>query len=872
MTDKGTLLQTAPPKQPVPAHSGKRVQLVLSAVISVVILCAALWFLHHEFAGLKSATVFAQIHAIPGFRLLAALIFTACGYFVLTGFDTLGMQYIGRKLSYRHTTQTAFMAFAVGHNVGVAALSGGSIRYRMYSLLGLSGFEIAKLILFASTTFALGASLLLGNALLLMPSAETGILKLSPALLDSLGFLLLSFPVIYLLATFFIRAPVSLGRWTIALPSLPVGITQVVLSVADLSFACAALYVLLAPELQIGFPTFLGIYLIAIAAGLLSSVPGGIGVFEAVLLLALPEVDRSVLLGTVIVYRVIYYILPLAFALLLLMANEIRQHRQLLGATTRKAAEWTSAMAPQVMGLAVFLAGVVLLISGSTPAVDSRLNLIARVIPLPVLEISHLAGSVLGVGLLVLARGLSRRLRSAYLAAIAVLIGGAAVSILKGLDIEEVVIAACTLGFLWLSRDEFYRRGSVLAQRFSPLWIGSIVLVLCITIWVALVSFRHVPYSNELWWQFAIYSDAPRVLRTSLFAGMAIFIFALWKLLRPVGATLSPGVQSPDMDEVRALVNHASQANANAALMGDKQFLWSDDRQAFIMYQVSGDSWIALGDPVGADAACEDLAWEFREMVDRHDGRPVFYEVSAETLPMYVDMGLAMAKLGEDGRVPLDSFTLEGSKFAEFRQALNKARKQGATFEILPATEVGAITEELRSVSDEWLQDKATSEKGFSLGAFSAQYISNFDCAVVRVDGAIVAFANLWPARASAELSIDMMRYNKQAPKGIMDYLFTELMLWGKSQGFAWFSLGMAPLSGLEKHELAPLWHKIGHLIFSHGEAFYNFEGLRHYKEKFDPEWRPRYMAFPQGMMSLARSLLDTSRLISGGVTRILKK
>jgi phosphatidylglycerol lysyltransferase len=141
---------------------------------------------------------------------------------------------------------------------------------------------------------------------------------------------------------------------------------------------------------------------------------------------------------------------------------------------------------------------------------------------------------------------------------------------------------------------------------------------------------------------------------------------------------------------------------------------------------------------------------------------------------------------------------------------------------------------------------------------------------VVRVNKEIVAFANLWTAPAGGELSIDLMRYNQTAPKGVMDFLFTELMLWGAGKNYQWFSLGMAPLSGLEDRALAPLWHKLGHLIFTHGESFYNFEGLRKYKEKFDPRWEARYLACPDGWSSVPLALFDVARLISGGVTRIL--
>ncbi len=851
-------------KAPMSGRSGGRMRRMLGVMVSVVILGVALWFLQHELSDLKAQAILGQMRSLPVSALLAAAACATCSYLVLMVYDVVAMRYIGRELAWRYTAQTAFMAFAVGHNVGVAALSGGSIRYRMYSLLGLSGFEITKVIVFVSVTFALGATLLLGAAMLLMSSAETAVLRLSPAVLNSAGALLLAVPFTYLLIAVYARTPVTIGKWRFSFPSPRIGFAQVGLSVSDLTLAAATLYVLLAPGLNVGFLPFLGIYLIAIAAGLVSSVPGGLGVFEAVLLIALPGVDRSVLLGTVIVYRLIYYVAPLGLALLLLTANEIRQYRHVLLASTEKAGAWLSGLVPRVVSVAVFLAGVVLLISGATPGVAGRLNFIARGIPLPVLELSHLTGSVLGMGLLVLARGLSRRLRGACLAALLLLGGGVVVSLLKGFDVEEAIILSVILGFLWVSRDQFYRLGSVVSQPFTISWVASILLVLCFAAWVVMVSFRHVNYSQELWWQFELHADAPRMLRASVLAGLTAMSFVLWKLFHSARTPPSPEADSSVMERVRDIVRHATDSSANAALLGDKKFLWSPSEQTFVMYQQSGSSWIALGDPVGPLSEWEDLAWRFIEMVDRYDGRPVFYQVSGGSLPMYVDMGLSLAKLGEDARVCLQTFSLEGSKFAEFRQALNKARKLGATFGIVPVAEVSSLAGQLRVISDSWLEEKAAKEKGFSLGSFSEQYISNFACAVVRVQGSVVAFANLWLAPAGAEFSVDLMRHSREAPKGVMDYLFTELMLWGKTQGYSWFSLGMAPLSGLEQHALAPMWHKLGHLIFSHGESFYNFEGLRNYKEKFSPQWRPRYIACPQGLLGLPRALLDTSRLISG--------
>jgi phosphatidylglycerol lysyltransferase len=169
---------------------------------------------------------------------------------------------------------------------------------------------------------------------------------------------------------------------------------------------------------------------------------------------------------------------------------------------------------------------------------------------------------------------------------------------------------------------------------------------------------------------------------------------------------------------------------------------------------------------------------------------------------------------------------------------------------------------ELKTISDAWLAEKAASEKGFSLGFFDERYLSRFPCAVVREAGRIVAFANLWCGARREELSIDVMRYAPGSPQDVMEYLFIELMLWGQREGYQWFNLGMAPMSGVDDRPLAPLWNRAVHLAYSHGDRFYSFEGLRKYKEKFHPVWRPKYLASPGGI-ALPRILTDLAALIA---------
>jgi phosphatidylglycerol lysyltransferase len=333
------------------------------------------------------------------------------------------------------------------------------------------------------------------------------------------------------------------------------------------------------------------------------------------------------------------------------------------------------------------------------------------------------------------------------------------------------------------------------------------------------------------------------------------------------------GTRAPtraEIDRAAAIAHQTGKVNAYLATVGDKAVLFGGSG-GLLMFAISGRSWVALGDPIGAPEERAELAWRFKEMADRHDGWPVFYEAGRESLPLFVDLGLTLVKLGEEARVPLASFSLDGSGRKALRRTVRTVEKAGGVFEIVPTEGVPALLSELRAVSDAWLAEKNTREKGFSLGHFDEAYLRRFPVAVVRRDGRVVAFANVWPSATREELSVDLMRHEPDAPRGVMEYVLVELMLWGKSEGYAWFNLGMAPLAGLPRRALASRWSNVGGLIYHHGEHFYNFRGLHEYKDKFDPVWEPKYLASPGGL-ALPRILANIAALIGGGLRGVVAK
>jgi phosphatidylglycerol lysyltransferase len=582
-------------------------------------------------------------------------------------------------------------------------------------------------------------------------------------------------------------------------------------------------------------------------------------------------VPASAVLGSLLAYRGIYYLLPLAVAVTLLAVQELLRKGSMLHAVGRAVQRWSSALVPPLLALATLVGGAVLLVSGATAAVPARLAWLGDFLPLPVLEMSHFLGSVAGVGLLFLARGLIRRLDAAYLLTAGLLTAGIVFSLLKGADYEEAIILGVMLAALLPARRYFYRKSSLFAVRLSVSWLAAMAFVIVGTLWLTLFAHKHVEYSNELWWQFSFKSNAPRALRALSGAVVAALVLALATLLRPHRRPRTAPCSADELERALPLVRASPNTYANLALLGDKSFQFSPAGGAFLMYRCAGRSWVAMGDPVGRLEEWQELAWSFREQADRYGAWTVFYEVGSGNLDLYLDLGLTLLKLGEEARVPLGEFSLEGGARKGLRYTVRKLESEGASFEVAPPEALPALLPELKAISDQWLERKNTREKSFSLGCFREDYLRHFPAGLVRASGRIVAFTNLWAGDNREELSVDLMRHLPEAPPSVMEYLFTRLMLWGREQGYRWFNLGMVPLSGLADHALAPLWNRIGTLLFQHGEHFYNFQGLRQFKQKFDPRWSPRYLASPGGL-AVPRILTEVAALTAGGLKGIVAR
>lgn len=831
----------------------------------VLLICGLLFeAIQGLLAELSYAEIVRAVQATPITALLLAILATAISYTALTGYDRSSLRYVGATVPRGVIAETAFIAYALSNTVGLGVLTGGAVRMRLYEAAGVEAGLISRAIAFNAAAFGIGITVVGAAALLWGAAAVSATLHLPVLVLQGISVvILIAAAALWLMCWRGKGLPLPKSL-TLRLPSGSLAAQQLLFSAVDIAASAAVLWLLL-PANSVGFPAFVGFYAIAIVLGVLSHIPGGLGVFEAIMLVALGgQMPTEGLAGALVMYRLVYFVLPLLLALGLLVASELQRGT---AAPVTKAA---ASLAPVLLAAYTLIVGIFLLVSGVTPATEEATELLALNVPLPLIEAAHFLGSVAGLGLLFVAHGMLQRLDAAWWAGLLLAGVSTVLSLPNGVQLSETVSLSFLVVALALSRKQFTRKASLFAQPFTTGWllaVGGIVVALTGLLFFA---YQDVEYNQELWWQFEVNGHAPRSLRALVAVGLIAAALAMRQLLRPPVITIA----KPDaaaLEQAASIVSTQPSAYACLALMGDKHLLFSDSGKAFVMFGRRGRSWVSLHDPVGPKNEWPELVWRFLERARESGGRASFYQVRPQTLPVYLDAGLRVFKLGEEAYVPLPEFSLKGKNRGNLRTSYNRAEREGLSFEVIPVPALPLVLAEIRAISDAWLREHSTAEKSFSLGAFDEAYILRQPVALVRLGERIVAFATLMSTEQKIEVSVDLMRHLPDAPKGAMDYLFAKLMLHFQAEGYQRFGLGMAPLSGMAEHALATNWHRLGRLLFTHGEHFYNFKGLRAFKEKFDPVWEPRYLASPGGIAPLI-VLTDIAALISGGLKGVIAK
>ena len=509
------------------------------------------------------------------------------------------------------------------------------------------------------------------------------------------------------------------------------------------------------------------------------------------------------------------------------------------------------------------LVGLINLWSAVTPGLPHRVAWLQEVLPIEVRIGAHLFAALSGFFLFLLAANLLRRKRVAWLLVMGLLGISIASHLLKGLDYEEGLLSLVLLIQLLLLRPVFT------AQSDRPSIIqGLRVLVAALLFTLAygtlgfwlLDSHYATPFSllEAVGQTLAMFFTADNgglqpTTRFGQYFANSIYVvstvtllYAAWMLFRPV--IFRRAASEAERQRATNIVEQYGKSSlARFALLEDKSYYFSPSGQSVIAYVPKGRGAVALGDPIGPVVDRQETILGFREFCDRNDWHPAFYQTLPDDVELYRSLGFQVLKIGEEAIVDLHRFTLEGKAGRHLRTAMNKFTKQGYRVQYYLPPISDDLLAELKAISDDWLNSVQGAEKKFSLGWFDPDYLRDCEVTVVEdAQGTPLAFANLIPEYQLNEATIDLMRHRSGLERGVMDYLFTSLMQHSKAQGYDTFNLGLVVLAGVGEDPTAPPLEKGMHYLYEHLNQFYNVQGLRTYKEKFQPHWEPRFFVYPR--------------------------
>ena len=894
----------------------------LLAIVAIVMFTLASKSLFHMAHSLDIAQMKSVILATPPLTMFKAVVVVIAAYILLSVYDLIAVRYLNTKIPYPKILNTSLTAFSIGHTLGVSMLSAGAVRFRYYGKYGVESTKIANIILLVSLAFSYGMMTVIGISLVVNPHMLSQLLtnmswleSISPLVFKGIGL-----AILVLIAASLVFAGKSgrifaLKDWQLQLPPATVLFRLIVLAVIDIALVAYIIHILIPASIQVSYPEVFSAYVQAITVGIISHVPGGLGVFELTMVASLPKVDKTTLLSVLLLFRILYYFIPFMLGILSFVLHEayIRSGIE----STKKRRILPSIWVPQLLALATAVLGIAMLVVSILPPVADRELLLGEFIPIPIIEASYLLNTLMGFALIVLARGLYQRLNGAWHISVWLLGASIVTLLIKHLEIEVAVICTILFAVAYFNRSYFNRQSNLMSLRLNTQTLILLSVFLISLFWVGMYVHRNEAHSPDLWWNVSGDGGA-RFLRSYAMLSILTIAYVLFSLIRFKKPLPSLPTQA-ELATAKEVIKKSAYSVANLSLLGDKQLLFSDTGNSLIMYQTQGRSWIVMSDPIGDESEFGALIEKFIELCQSLGGTCVFYEVSNRHRQLFNENGIQLLKIGEEAIVNLETFGLQGSKNSKFRQVVSRGTKDGLSFEVIPQTQVAALFRDLKAISDIWLGDKKSAEKGFSLGYFDEDYLKHFDCAVVKYQGEIVAFANLWQSGYLNELSIDLMRYKEvynsegKEIKNMMDYLFVNLFMWGKEVGYHYFSLGMAPFTGLEvqikpvvesnvsKDEvlkdmvlksndqntvdseqievpaaeaIGPRWRYVTNTVTKYGKTYYNFTGLRNFKEKFNPDWEPRYIGIETGLragMKPIKGLTDTTLLISGGLGSLVR-
>lgn len=544
----------------------------------------------------------------------------------------------------------------------------------------------------------------------------------------------------------------------------------------------------------------------------------------------------------------------------------------------RHSPRWSATWIASVLAAAIFANGVIAMMTVLVTRFPEHPFLLPTLLPLGLIRLNRSLTVALGLLLVYLSFQLSERRHAAWWSANAVVL----LAIVLHLTRQEwgaALAGAVTAGLLVVARHRFTLRTD---PRRALQGIGVAGATMLIALSYGTMGFWLLE-TRDFGRTFSLGEAAVRSLRELAFLGNpdippatrhgVWFLDSLrllgalgglllaWSLYRPLAYRLRTLPQ--ERAEVEAIVARHGRAPLDYfKLWPDKSYVFSPSRSSVVAYRTAWSVAVSLGDPIGPVDELPTLIESFSRFCSDHGWKAAFHQVLPDLLVVYRAHGFQVLKIGEEAMVDLERFARSTSQQRSFRKPRRRLVAEGYRVARECPPHPSALLDEIEQVSGEWLSLPGRRERAFTLGRFDRSYLQRTPLVVARdSNGRLVAFLNEVPGVRPGVATVDLMRHRREAPNGIMDYLFCELMLLLLEEGYRWFSLGLAPLAGVGDRPGATLQERAVHQVYEHLTAVFSFKGLRSYKAKFEPVWEERFLVYQDGPPGLIRTALALGRI-----------
>ncbi|KXV04722.1 transporter [Acetobacter malorum] len=649
----------------------------LPHLIGLLLMVAAIGVVQHELRHLRLADIKQAMMAIPGRQLWLGVACTFFSYFILSFYDRLAVIQVGyRQISFRRTAFAAFCSYVLSHNLGFSAVSGAAVRYRLYRNWGVSSFAIAQIIAFCSATYLLGAAVLIGGVLVWEPQVIPMAGSHVPSrVLAVIGVLLWAAVLGYIGMAFKVRT-FTFRKWTVDLPSPRMAVMQTVVAAADVAATAGIAYVLLPPGIGVDYGSFLAIYIASYTAGLIASVPGGLGVFDGAMLLALgPYMPAPQILGVVLIFRLFYYIIPLFMAGIMFAGHELflrgdaalaekKSRKQKTPTTVRtrpsqvvreSEADFSVAVATGTVSLCGLML-ICLVLLDPVP----KFGVVQAGLFSAAGSVSNYLLSLMGVALIGLGIGLSQRVTLAWRGTLALLVTAAILTFLRGNTVIVPVMLGLSAFLVAPFRACYYRHARLLSE---PLSTSTLLCLLLLFGCVIALANRHGAGS---WWQMVFIFPASGAARWTI-------ALAVLMALLVIGRLMWPGRIAVKEWDADACAHYLTLDHAMPTIedLKPEGFVAGEGGEAVIPVRQSGAFLVGLGDPAGAQEDCVSAIWRMRDLALQDGLKPVFWQVGTPFLRIYDDIGLSVWPM-DDGTglhfcYPANDIALASKFFATYK-------------------------------------------------------------------------------------------------------------------------------------------------------------------------------------------------------------